>query len=252
MHSWKQGLHRQRKRIRSCATCRQPAIAKMRQVSVGNYSVECHQRLCNPRTLLPALALCSTADATLTSAAHGADAGARRFAPRTTNSPLREATVGNPIGCRTCSARSRSARVCAAEMQTRARALISGVAGKPTTTSATPRSQQSRDAAAILPGWNSITGCTHAESHSGSRVLKGPALPAQPRRRRDLARLEQHHGLHARGITLRFKRSERVCVPSTDATPPQPCMSGTALRAARMWTAFALQFLKEQRTDTAI
>ena len=49
-------------------------------------------------------------------------------------------------------------------MQMRARALMSGVAGKPTTTSATPRSQHSREAAAILPGWNSITGCVRRNS----------------------------------------------------------------------------------------
>ena len=41
----------------------------------------------------------------------------------------------------------------------RARALIKGVAGKPTTTKATPRASAARDAAAILPGWNIITGC---------------------------------------------------------------------------------------------
>ena len=89
--------------------------------------------------------------------------------------------VGNPTGRRACSACSRSARVCAAEMQTRARALISGVAGKPTTTSATPRSQHSRDAAAILPGWNSITGCAHESRvwfsvfHHGLRSLQSRA-----------------------------------------------------------------------------
>jgi hypothetical protein len=44
-------------------------------------------------------------------------------------------------------------------MQMRARAVMSGVAGKPTTTSATPRSRHSREAAAILPGWKNISGC---------------------------------------------------------------------------------------------
>ena len=53
----------------------------------------------------------------------------------------------------------------------RARAVISGVAGKPTTTSATPRSQHSRDAAAILPGWNSITGC--ARGRGGDCLVDG-------------------------------------------------------------------------------
>ena len=175
-------------------------------------------------------------------------------------------SVGNPIGCGTCSARSRSARVCAAEMQTRARALISGVAGKPTTTSATPRSQHSRDAAAILPGWNSITGCTHVGSHSLSSVFKRPARSqhsrdataiwpgwnsitgcahaehtyctgcvrdaadrAQPRRRRNLARLEKHHGLRARSLfSLHMLKSS---APGTAAGMPRAlwfCLAGTA------------------------
>ena len=41
----------------------------------------------------------------------------------------------------------------------RARAVMSGVAGNPTTTSATPRSKHMREAAAILPGWKNISGC---------------------------------------------------------------------------------------------
>ena len=44
-------------------------------------------------------------------------------------------------------------------MQMRARAVSRGVAGKPTTTNATPRSQHSREVAAIFPGLNSISGC---------------------------------------------------------------------------------------------
>ena len=60
----------------------------------------------------------------------------------------------------TLRALSRSFRVCAAEMQMRARAVCSGVAGKPTTTRATPLSQHSRDSAAIFPGLKIMSGCT--------------------------------------------------------------------------------------------
>ena len=52
----------------------------------------------------------------------------------------------------TCAAQSRSSIVWLAEMQTRARADRRGVAGKPTTTSAMPRSSSSRDVEQILPG----------------------------------------------------------------------------------------------------
>ena len=92
-----------------------------------------------------------------------------------------EPLAGHATWRRTFIAHSRSSRVCEAEMQTRARADISGVAGKPTTTSATPRSQHSRDAAAILPGWNSITGCAHA-AHTSEDPLKScaPSAAAGP------------------------------------------------------------------------
>lgn len=60
----------------------------------------------------------------------------------------------------TVSAQSRSSRLWLADIQMRARADRRGVAGKPTTTMAMPRSNSSRDVEEILPGLNSITGCT--------------------------------------------------------------------------------------------
>ena len=59
----------------------------------------------------------------------------------------------------TCSAQSRSSLLWLAEMQMRARADRRGVAGKPTTTMAMPRSSSNREVDEILPGLNSITGC---------------------------------------------------------------------------------------------
>lgn len=64
----------------------------------------------------------------------------------------------------TLRALSRSFRVCAAEMQMRARAVCRGVAGNPTTTRATPLSQHSRDSAAIFPGLKIISGCSAQHS----------------------------------------------------------------------------------------
>ena len=75
-------------------------------------------------------------------------------------------------------------------MQMRARAVSSGVAGKPTTTSATPRSQHSRDVAAIFPGLNSISGCT-----SMRRSFQSPSSPR--------TRLHQsHHTTRAPSLLL--------------------------------------------------
>ncbi len=48
-------------------------------------------------------------------------------------------------------------------MQMRARADRRGVAGKPTTTMAMPRSNSSREVEEILPGLNSMTGCMNTE-----------------------------------------------------------------------------------------
>lgn len=49
--------------------------------------------------------------------------------------------------------------MCAALMQMRARVLISGVAGKPTTVTAIPRSNARREKLGILPGKNNMMGC---------------------------------------------------------------------------------------------
>ena len=59
----------------------------------------------------------------------------------------------------TLAAHSSWGRVWAAEMQMRALAVSRGVAGKPTTTTAMPRSKHRREKAAILEGSNSMMGC---------------------------------------------------------------------------------------------
>ena len=78
----------------------------------------------------------------------------------------------------TSSALSRSLRVCAAEMQMRARAVCRGVAGKPTTTRATPLSQHSRDSAAIFPGLKIMSGCKAEQALSATISFQGQVLSA--------------------------------------------------------------------------
>ena len=58
----------------------------------------------------------------------------------------------------TSRAQSRSLRVCAAEMQKRMRVPVKEVAGKPTETTAMPRSRAMREKAAIFAGWYIISG----------------------------------------------------------------------------------------------
>mmetsp|Transcript_5026 Transcript_5026/g.20143 ORF Transcript_5026/g.20143 Transcript_5026/m.20143 type:complete len:214 (-) Transcript_5026:1021-1662(-) len=58
------------------------------------------------------------------------------------------------------SASARSSRECAAETQKRTRGYVTGVAGAPTTTTASLRLNASREKSPILYGWYSITGIT--------------------------------------------------------------------------------------------
>lgn len=71
----------------------------------------------------------------------------------------------------TSRALSSCARVWEAEMQTRQRADSRGVAGNPTTTTATPRCRHSLEKAGILAGWNSMMGCTSSEWVSSVGIL---------------------------------------------------------------------------------
>ena len=84
----------------------------------------------------------------------------------------------------TSNARSMSSRVWAAEIQSLVRAAIKGTAGKPTTTTASFFSKQSRLTEAIFAGWYSIKGCKGhtdyylylTEKHIKYRVLKNAFL----------------------------------------------------------------------------
>ena len=80
----------------------------------------------------------------------------------------------------TSMAQSRSLRVCAAEMQSRVRAVVSEQAGKPTMTSAMPLSRQARLTEASLEGWYTIRGCSQTQHSRQQGVCRNrPACQPQ-------------------------------------------------------------------------
>ena len=104
-------------------------------------------------------------------------------------------------------------------MQTRAREVRSGVAGKPTTTAAMPRSRVSREKDAILPGWYSMMGCEQEHFH---RHINQPAIVFWHRPQRAGPALGTNLSYNTIGVNRNAKRSSTV----TYSTKP----TQTALR----------------------
>ena len=113
-----------------------------------------------------------------------------------------------------------SAVVWAELTQKRARHVSSGVAGGPTTTTATPAASVSRENAVILPGWQSMSGTTGLSSSPSTHP---PSLTRPWRSCRVLAR----------SLANRRAPSADPSIPRTRSTWRQHAVASGSGRACR-------------------